>query len=364
MRNFLCGNCGRRVFFENSRCLSCQSELGFVPADLAIVTFQPPAPDGSLPRVDGKGGHRRCANHITAGACNWMIPAERPEPFCRSCRTNHIIPDLSVIRNQQAWLKLENAKRRLVYNLISLGLPVASKQEDPAGGLAFDFLEDTPPGVPGDDHVLTGHVDGLVTINLDETDDPKREAARQQMGEMYRTVLGHFRHEVGHYYWDRIVRDTPRIDAFRQAFGDERADYATALATHYAQGPPADWQLRNVSAYAACHPWEDWAETWAHYLHIIDTLDTAAAEGLIVQEGPQQTVILPPHGRPFAEIAIQWRNVRLLLNGLNRSMGLPDPYPFFLADAVIGKLALIHDWVAEVARESAPKAAPPVKQSA
>lgn len=250
------------------------------------------------------------------------------------------------MRNQQAWLKLEAAKRRLLYGLISLGLPVSSRQEDAVWGLAFDFLEDTPPGVPGDDHVFTGHAAGLITINLDETDDPKREKARQLMGEMYRTVLGHFRHEVGHYYWDRLVRDTPRLEVFRRVFGDERADYAAALGNHYTQGPPPEWQLRHVSAYAASHPWEDWAETWAHYLHILDTLETAASEGLIIRNGKNETAILPPIGRPFPEIATQWRDVRLLLNGLNRSMGLPDPYPFFLADAVIGKLTLIHDWIA------------------
>ncbi|MES2437776.1 MAG: putative zinc-binding peptidase [Verrucomicrobiota bacterium] len=346
MRKFLCTNCSRRVFFENSRCLSCQSDLGFVPGDLAVVTFQPAAADGTRQRVDGKGVHRRCGNHLTAGACNWMIPAEMPEPFCLSCRLNHIIPDLSNPRNQQAWLKLETAKRRVLYSLLSLGLPISSKLENPAGGLAFDFLEDTPPGVLGDDHVFTGHAEGLITINLDETDDPKREKARQLMGEMYRTVLGHFRHEIGHYYWDLLVRNTPQLETFRTVFGDERADYATALGNHYGLGPPVNWQQRHVSAYAAAHPWEDWAETWAHYLHILDTLETAAAEGLIIQNGQAQTAILPPLGRPFVDIAVQWRDVRLLLNGLNRSMGLPDPYPFVLAETVIKKLTLIHDWVA------------------
>lgn len=345
MKKFFCAQCNGRVFFENSRCLVCQAELGFVTGDLAIATFQPAAPDKKQQRIGGTGLYRRCGNLKTAGACNWMIPSDAPDPFCASCRLNRTIPDLSKPQNQQAWLKLETAKRRLLYSLLALGLPVASKQENPAQGLAFDFLEDTPPGAPGDDHVFTGHAEGLITINLDETDDPKREKARQLMGEMYRTVLGHFRHEVGHYYWDLLVRDTPQLEIFRNIFGDERADYIGALDNHYRQGPPANWLQKHVSAYAAAHPWEDWAETWAHYLHILDTLETAAAEGLIIQDGQNQMVILPPIGRPFIDIAIQWRGVRLLLNGLNRSMGLPDPYPFVLADAVIAKLTLIHDWV-------------------
>ncbi|MEO5915124.1 MAG: putative zinc-binding peptidase [Luteolibacter sp.] len=346
MINFQCGNCGGRVFFENSRCLSCQTDLGFVPGDLSIGTFQPAAPDFTLQRIDAAGLFRRCGNHLTAGACNWMVPVDSPVPFCPSCRLSHIIPDLSKPRNPRAWLKLEAAKRRLIYSLLSLGLPVRSKEEDPATGLAFDFLEDTPPGTPGDDHVFTGHANGLITINLDEADDPKRERAREMMGEMYRTVLGHFRHEVGHYYWDVLVNGTPRLEQFRNVFGDERGDYASMLANHYANGAPPDWQQRHVSPYAASHPWEDWAETWAHYMHIMDTLETAATEGLIIQHAQDQTIVLAPLGRPFSDIAAQWLDVSVLLNGLNRSMGLPDPYPFVLAETVIQKLTLIHDWIA------------------
>ncbi len=346
MKNFLCGNCGGRVFFENSRCLACQTDLGFVRADFQVASFQPAAADGTLQRMDAPGAYRRCANHQTASGCSWMLPAESPLRFCLSCRLNHIIPDLSKPGNPQAWLKLENSKRRLIYSLLSLGLPVSPKEGNPATGLAFDFLEDTPPGVPGGDHVFTGHAGGLITINLDEADDPKREKARQLMGEMYRTVLGHFRHEVGHYYWDLLVSGTPRLEEFRRVFGDERADYNLALGNHYARGAPADWQQRHVSAYAASHPWEDWAETWAHYMHIVDTLETAAAEGLIIRHSPSQLIVEFPLGRPFPDIAAQWREVSLMLNGLNRSMGLPDPYPFVLAETVIQKLALIHDWIA------------------
>ncbi len=346
MNKFNCAGCHGRVFFENSRCLVCQAELGFVPLDLMVATFEPAAPDLTQKRIDGDGLFRRCKNLQTAGACNWMIPADSPDVYCPSCRLNRTIPDLSKDHNQQAWLKLEVAKRRLLYGLLSLGLPVMSKTENPERGLAFDFLEDIAPGAAGGELVFTGHADGLITINLDEADDPKREEARKLMGEMYRTVLGHFRHEVGHYYWDLLVRNAPQLDVFREVFGDERMDYTVALGNHYRLGPPATWQQVHVSAYAAAHPWEDWAETWAHYLHILDTLETAAAEGLIIQDGVNQMIIQPPIGRPFSEIAAQWRDVRLLLNGLNRSMGLPDPYPFVLAEPVIAKLTLIHDWVA------------------
>lgn len=359
MKRFECGNCGGKVFFENSTCLKCGTCLGFVSTELKVGAFQPAAADGSLQRIDGPGAFRRCGNFQTPGACSWMLPAEAADPFCLSCRLNQVIPDLSKPGNPEAWLKLETAKRRLIYSLLSLGLPVVPKADQPVGGLAFAFLEDTPPGVPGEEHVFTGHEDGLITINLDETDDPKRELARKMMGEMYRTVLGHFRHEVGHYYWDLLVKDGPHLEEFRQVFGDDRADYATALANHYAQGQRPDWQLEHVSVYAASHPWEDWAETWAHYLHILDTLETAAAEGLVVRREGGETVVGSPFGLPFGEIARQWSSVSLLLNALNRSMGLADPYPFILADTVIRKLTLIHDWIAQGVAQAAPAPPPP-----
>jgi len=361
MKIFNCGKCGSRVFFLNSFCLSCQADLGFVRSDLLMATFEPPAKDGSQQRIDAPGLFRKCGNSKTAGGCNWMVPADSGNVFCLSCRLNHIIPDLSKSANCQAWLKLENAKRRLIYGLLSLGLPVLPKEENPEHGMAFDFLEDTPFGPSaGSEHVFTGHADGLITINLDEADDAKREKARQQMREMYRTVLGHFRHEIGHYYWDLLVAGGPHLQKFREVFGDDTADYSAALGNHYAKGPPADWQQNHVSAYAAAHPWEDWAETWAHYMHIVDTLETAAGEGLAIRHGEGEIVIQFPIGRPFADTIRQWQDVSLLLNGLNRSMGLADAYPFVLADKVIAKLALIHDWIAQGVPTPPPAAPTPL----
>ncbi len=351
MKNFNCGKCGNRVFFLNSFCISCQADLGFLPGELKMATFAPPGKDASLQRIDAAGLYRRCGNHKTAGACNWMVAADCKNVYCLSCRLNHIIPDLSKPANSPAWLKLENAKRRLIYGLLSLGLPVCPKEEDPATGLAFDFLEDVPAG---GEKVFTGHADGLITINLVEADDSKREKARLEMGEMYRTLLGHFRHEIGHYYWDLLVDGGPHLQDFRSVFGDDTVDYQTALSNHYAKGAPRNWQQNHVSAYAAAHPWEDWAETWAHYMHIMDTLETAAGEGMVIRKNGGETVISFPLGRPFAEIARQWQDVSLLLNGLNRSMGLADPYPFILADKVIQKLTRIHDWIAQGVHKPVP----------
>src|SRR5262249_50270393 len=155
------------------------------------------------------------------------------------------------------------AKRRLVYTLLALNLPLVSRQEDRESGLSFEFLAD--PADPAAPRVMTGHAGGVITVNVAEADDAERERRRLQMNEPYRPLLGAFRHEIGHYYWDRLIRGSARLAAFRETFGDERADYAEALDRHHAGGPPGDWQDRFVSAYASSHPWEDWAETWAHY---------------------------------------------------------------------------------------------------
>jgi hypothetical protein len=210
-----------------------------------------------------------CRNCTDYGVCNWALPADEDAEYCQACRLNHVIPNLGSAEGKEAWHRLEIAKRRVVYTLLQLGLRVEPKNNLHPDGLAFDFLEDgNATDAP---KVLTGHDHGLVTINVAEANSAFREKMRQRMGEAYRTVLGHFRHEVGHYYWDRLIRDGEHLAAFRERFGDERADYAAAGKRHYEKGPPGDWSSHFVSAYASMHPWEDWAETWAHYLHIVDT---------------------------------------------------------------------------------------------
>jgi hypothetical protein len=268
-----------------------------------------------------------------------------------ACRLNHMIPNLEASETKQSWHRLEIAKRRLLYSLFQLGLPIEGKSERP-DGLQFDFLLD--PGMPGQSRVLTGHADGVVTINVAEADDPFREKMRVQMGEAYRTVLGHFRHEIGHYYWDRLIGagDDARLSRFRALFGDERADYATAQQRHYAQGAPADWESRFVSAYASMHPWEDWAETWAHYLHMVDTLETARAYGLSLQPG-KGAMRSPEPGLAsrrlnllfFQDLIDGWIPLTMALNSLNRSMGMNDCYPFVLSETALDKLRFVHEQV-------------------
>jgi hypothetical protein len=273
--------------------------------------------------------------------------------LCIACRLNRTIPNLDDADNAGYWSRIEIAKRRLVAQLLAVGLPVKSKlDEDPERGLMFDFLR-SPPGGPA---VMTGHANGLITINVEEADDVKREKIKHDLHEPYRTLLGHFRHEVGHYYWDRLVRDSAWLAPFRQLFGDERASYAEALKRNYEQGPPADWANSYISSYATTHPWEDWAETWAHYLHVVDSLGTALGFGF--EAGDLDYTTIKPFSREdlyapddagaprFLSLLNSWIEMIMVLNELARSLGEADFYPFVLSKPVVAKLQLVQMIVA------------------
>ena len=219
---------------------------------------------------------------------------------------------------------------------------------DGGRGLAFDLLSSAPGPV------VTGHADGIITIDLAEGDDAHREQMRRELGEPYRTMLGHLRHESGHYFWPVVVEPGPAtLATFRSLFGDERADYQEALRRHYEQGPPAEWVSGFVSAYATAHPWEDWAETFAHYLHIRDTLQTAASFGMLVT-GPvcgDPDLMAAPSPEPeprFEDVLDDWLPLTYALNAVNRSMGRDDLYPFVLSPAVVDKLAFVHGLVQSI----------------
>jgi hypothetical protein len=274
-----------------------------------------------------------------------------------------VIPDLGVAGNDQLWARLEGAKHRLFYTLLRLKLPLNNRIENPEHGLAFDFLADPLTHAAS---VMTGHDNGLITIALEEADDVERERRRTDMREPYRSLLGHFRHEVGHYFWDVLIRDGDRLDEWRAVFGDDSQDYGAALQRHYQNGPPADWQESYVSAYATTHPWEDWAETWAHYLHIVDTLEMARAFGIRVQprvtadETLAAEIDLDPYQTEnMRDIIDAWLPLTFAVNSLNRAMGNQDLYPFVLSPAVIAKLSFVHDVVhSKRTLQSAPVVSP------
>jgi hypothetical protein len=363
LKIFHCGHCGQLVFFENTECIKCGRVIAYLPDRDEMAALEPDG-DGrwrALAQTSaGKPSkndraYRRCVNDTNEHVCNWAVPGDDPQPYCRSCRLTRVIPNLEQPGHHALWAKVEAAKRRLIQTLLALGLPVVSKTDDPERGLAFEFLAD--PEDPNAPHVLTGHENGVITLNIAEADDAEREKRRLAMKEGYRTLLGHFRHEIGHYYWDRLVRDSKWIDDFRRLFGDDRRDYGEALKAHHANGAPADWTTRFVSAYASSHPWEDWAETWAHSMHMTDTLETAVACGLSLRpKRPDEPTLEPdvPVGRrssSFDALIERWFPLTLVLNNLNRGMGLPDAYPFVLSTPALDKLRFVHELVAGAKRD-------------
>jgi hypothetical protein len=377
LRAFSC-RCGRPVFFGNSECLSCGSALGYDAGRQRLLPLDEASADAAPQTAQGRPGagsrfwreagasiattYRRCSNLDTAAACNWLVPTDDPfagePPLCRCCRLTRVVPDTSLDNGALWWNRIESAKRRLVSSLLGLKLPVSSKvNEDSDRGLVFDLLRSPPGGPP----VVTGHADGVITIDVEEADDAVREARRTALDEPYRTLLGHLRHESGHYYWSRLVQGSAWLEPWRRVFGDERRDYAAALKHHHESGVPTDWRLGFVSGYASSHPWEDWAETWAHYLHMVDTLDTALSFGL---DGERVELCYERFGlealddagagsagaRHFLGLVHSWMELTGVLNELSRSMGVPDFYPFVLSVPALRKLHLVHRVITEAPR--------------
>jgi len=329
MKLFTCDHCQQTLYFENNRCVSCGETVAYRPETAQLGTL--------------RTGDRLCRNALEHDACNWVVSSPDAQ-YCKSCELSSVIPDLSDAANDLAWRRIEAAKRRLLYTLNALKLPV--------DGLGFRFLKGTE-----DEPVMTGHDNGVITLNVDEADFAFRENMREKMGEGYRTVLGHLRHEIGHFYWDRLIGDGPRLEEFRALFGDESQSYEDAITRHYEQGPPADWSEHCISAYASMHPWEDWAETWAHYLHMVDTLETAKSHGLTVrapaaEKAGERIVTDRLAFYDFEALTTGWNAVTLALNSLNRSMGMKDAYPFVLSAPVLEKLRFVHE---VIRAQSAPR---------
>jgi hypothetical protein len=347
MRVFTCESCGQLIFFDNSQCLRCETPLGYVHAQRDVIALTE-LDDGRL--VDlarPTGTWQRCATANLTG-CNWLVPAGS-NALCASCQLTRTRPADGDAEGLTELVQSEMAKRRLVFQLAELGLPVEPRREATKTGLAFDLLSSS------ETKVVTGHDNGVITLDLAEADDEHRERLRLHLSEPYRTLLGHFRHEIGHYYWPLLVRDPDTLSACRALFGDDAADYAEAVKAHYSTSADEDesWTTNYISRYATMHPYEDWAETFAHYLHILDTLQTVESFGLGTPgaSGPRGTkgptrrigahATRPSGSTTFGEVIDNWLELSYALNQINRSMGHKDLYPFVLAAPVIRKMAFV-----------------------
>ncbi len=332
MKRFHCV-CGKEVFFEDLTCPACGRQLGFNPHTLQLLT-RSAVEQGLLWQAPNGWLLRECTHRHHTVECNWLVDNTDGQTQCIACRLTRTIPSQAIPVNAHRWRLLERAKRRLVYSLLWLGLPVIPKQQNNAYGLAFDFMEDQRSNpLVKKKVVYTGHADGVITLNAIEADEEHRVAARIRLNEEYRTLLGHMRHESGHYYWMSLIRDSDKLWRFRHLFGNE-GNYRQALDYYYTYGPVEHWQERHISAYASSHPWEDWAETWAHYLHMMDTLETAMQFGAL----PAANL----HTSDFTCLATDWQQLTILMNSLNHSMGLGDAYPFTLTKQVMVKLRFVH----------------------
>ncbi len=335
MKVLHCPACQTRVYFKNSLCLQCHSQFGFAANSMQMATFG----DGT--------SYKACANRAPIPVCNWLVAANDPHGLCESCRLTSTIAPLSNKKNLSRWITVENAKRRLLYSLRAQGISLLPKQSPfDLHGVEFRWLE----GQNGQ-QVITGHENGVITLNIEEVDDGQRELERERLNENMRTVLGHLRHETSHHLYQRFVENRPSQQTFRQVFGDDTADYGQALAKHYDKGAPADWSANYISAYASCHPLEDWAETAAHFLLMLDALETAQSERMELQgwtlanaqpaSNLEDAALLNDEAVTARLVTHEWLPLTRFLNAMSRSLGQRDYYPYVLSDAVIRKLSFV-----------------------
>lgn len=328
MKSFICSVCSSVVYFNNYACVSCGTLLGYLRPEHALV-----AVNQHGIHVDASGNSWRMCRNAQLSGCNWLADSE--QGYCFSCGLTRTRPSDTDVQGLENYAPAERAKRRLIAELDQLELPILTRAENPESGLAFDLLSSH------EQPVSTGHDNGIITLDLAESDDAYRARLRLDLEEPYRTVLGHFRHEIGHYYQMVLVGDD-KLEACRKLFGDERIDYQKAIEQHYQGGAPDDWQTRFISKYASMHPWEDFAETFAHFLHICAAMDTAHACGLWPQSVPTQF-------NSFREMLVTaWIPMSAGLNQINRSMGKDDLYPFVLSPPVLNKLQFVADLVPHV----------------
>lgn len=340
MKIFTCGYCSHAVYFENYTCENCGHLSGFRDHDREMLTFD--TVGAALISDREQIAYKYCKNK-EFDVCNWLLEEDNPEDYCNACLLNRTIPNLADLDNFDKWKNLEIAKHRLVYQLQKIGLAIPSKMRD-INGLCFDFVAQQ-----NNPNLMTGHDNGVITILLREADSVLREQMRKQFLEPYRTLIGHLRHEVGHYFWDQLIYTNPKaLEEFRTIFGDERENYGEALQLYYKVGAPSKWETSFISKYATSHAWEDWAETWAHYLHIMDMVETAYFFGVTVEPLKQEKelkakVTFDPYTIEDFDVIIKTcRPLSFAVNSINRAMGVPDVYPFVITEAVVDKLKFIH----------------------
>jgi hypothetical protein len=359
MKTFRCTNCQGIAFFDDTICTACGHRLAYSPERRTVVALEPAVDDQWRIVGDRDGTTVHLCRNVGEQACNQVLRPGQPLGLCDACLLTRTIPNLDHPGHREAWGRLERAKRRLLWTLQGLGLAWKSRAEDPQHGLMFDFLSEMD--MPDGQRVSTGHTEGHIVVDAEEADDSVLAKNRKDLHESYRTVLGHFRHEAGHYYWNVLIRDRGREQGFRTLFGDERTDYEESLRNYYGGQRSSDWYTNHITQYASMHPWEDWAESFAHYLHMVDGVETAI--DLAVALAPRNEVLpaidfggaTDAVEMPFDDLLRHWGALSIALNQFNRGMGLQDAYPFAPSVKAIEKIRFVDKEV----RAARAKARPP-----
>lgn len=299
-----CPTCGNEVFFDSIECVRCRTGLAVEirgRGALSVLDASTTTP---------------CARR-SVWSCNWPAEPGAFDQLCASCR----LVDPNIWAHDPRMVPFQTAQRRALYQLAELGVPW--RDVDPA--LRFVYLSKT-----ADPDATIGHRGGEITLDIDEADPAYGERIRANLGEHYRTPLGHLRHELGHFVWLTMVANDPdRLAAFRERFGDERDDYAAALERHYQRVDDLSWRDRHVSFYASAHPWEDFAESWAQVMHVHDVVETGAAWGVV--HAPAD----PADARAWLGTSV---TASVAANELARAMGMRDLYPFALTEGARTKV--------------------------
>ncbi len=326
MRTYHC-RCGGTLFFHSMKCVACGATTAVCPRCSSVTSLTHRSGGASV--CDHCGANLRlCNNRIRYAACNRGVWQPADGNLCRYCALNRVIPDLSVAENLEKWKRMERAKHRVLHDVDRLGLPLITDRTGPGPRLAFRF-----PAAIGEP-AITGHANGLITINIDEADSAHRERTRVKFAEPHRTLVGHFRHELGHYFWEVCVKPNC-LDAFRETFGDERnPNYQDAKRRYYEAPARSDWQANHVSRYATMHPWEDFAETFNAYLDMNAIVATATHFNRLRVEVDQSD---------FEQLFTTYTEVGIVANELNRDMGLLDLVPEVFTTPVRQKLEFVHN---------------------
>ncbi len=321
--------CGNRIFFNNHRCLTCDAVLGHCLPCGSLTSF---SDDKQSSICDTCGTVVHACTNQSHGVCNSFNKS--PNTLCRFCEFTSVIPPLKQPESVRRWAMMESAKRRLLSQLEDLSLPPFIDDVQQTHPLSFEFLENSVDACGQTKNVTTGHEHGLITINLAEADSVHRERLRVDLGEPQRTLIGHMRHEIGHYIdWSWACRMA--ADEYRALFGDpDSIDYSEAMKRHYDEGPPSNWANHYVSAYATMHPWEDFAETVNVYLDIMAIATTATELG--------QSELDLSATADAGQLVSSVLKIVVEVSEYNFDLGLMPLLPERIPPAVIEKLAYVH----------------------